>query len=231
MPAVSDQQRNVPAVAARRTTLPNPLDVPSVTTLGLSTHQWMEQGLVTPHINIPTVLIQDSWSMWEIVLPTLGFRVICQVLDGEEICGAGVQGQAFVLSGSLKFVSTYWTKCIALGQVIASLSRDERPEMHKLPRANWVSLQHKLCDGVVACSWWCGPSFDYCLDDYPKVSGRRLRHIILPMHKGWKVSGEVDSSLNQARPIWTPQGFHFGGLLPIRKLADSFLCPSVFKSL
>jgi hypothetical protein len=40
---------------------------------------------------------------------------------------------------------------------------------------------------------------------------------------------EVDEALTLSHPRWTPEGFHFCGLLPVRGWRAKFICPSVFK--
>ena len=60
------------------------------------TYQWLERGDVNFQDSIEAVLIQSRWSMWEVVLPALGFKIdkLCDFfeslskffLDGIQIC-------------------------------------------------------------------------------------------------------------------------------------------------
>jgi hypothetical protein len=113
--------------------------------------------------------------------------------------------------------------------VIASLELGETPTFKRLPGASWRLMVHRLCDGVTSGSWWCGTSFYHEVKDYPRDTGRRLKHILSAMPLGWTISTGIDVDFSSPRPFWTKEGFHFGGLLPLKSWAANFIAPSVHK--
>jgi hypothetical protein len=192
-------------------------------------HQWMEKGVLSPSTNIPSVLVHDSWSMWEVVLPALGFTILHSVGNILGSTSESLKGHCFFLAGSWSFVMAAWKMYENWGPIIVSLFLDEPQNQSVFPNASWFRILHSHCDGVTSGVWWCATSFPHLLVSYPKLSGRHLRHVISPMVEGKQVKCKVDATVNVSRPLWTTQGFHFGGLLPAQKLSALVLCPSVFK--
>jgi hypothetical protein len=176
--------------------------------------------------------VQAAWSMWEIVLPALGFEIV-DILDLQDLDSlkSTQSVQVCFMHGNWEFVKSAWVKAQVLGAVVASLAMRSSPILSELPATFWLLLRHAQCDGVTSGSWWCGTSFPHSPQSYPLDTGRRLKHILSPMHSGRQVVRDVDLKINVAQPLCTPQGFDANGLLPVDKCSSLFVCPSVYKKL
>jgi hypothetical protein len=190
----------------------------------------LEFGVTTNYPLTSAVLVQSSWSMWEVVLPALGFRIVksCAALDSDNDL-LNTNAKFCFLHGSFKFVLKHWLIVADRFKVVAHLDWGEKSIFGEIPSASWKLIQHRLCDGVTSGSWWCGTSFRHETKHYPKDSGRRLKHILTAMAPGRTVTAWIDNTLVLSQPLWTPDGFHCCGLLPVKSWNARSICPSVFK--
>jgi len=168
--------------------------------------------------------------MWNLVLLALGFEIVqCFTLEEFMVATVDKAVSFCFLHGSFKFVKQFWLHIQGQCQVRASLELGEKPTFKQLPGASWSLMVHRLCDSVTSGSWWCGTSFYHKVKDYPRDTGRRLKHILSAMPPGQTISTGIDEDFSLPRPFWTKEGFHFGGLLPVKSWAVNCISPSVLK--
>jgi hypothetical protein len=207
------------------------------------TYASLYQGFRAADPVFQRVIFQQGYSCWDVVLTTLGIRLVkklfLEAVGAHELFSFPTS-VIFFVAGEWQAMEHWLVQLMKRYRVIIALSHkclpppldrsQQLPSPMKGPPLSWHRVKHAACNGVSSGEWFCGLNFPVLRPLKLEVLQRCIWHIVKPANPGRKTQfpdGEnAEAVWNSVK--WLKDGLHPGGHFPLDKLGAFVLAPSVF---